>query len=113
MAKAHSISPKEKLQLLQSCDHWRKWESLGEKRYCVMCECTFTGREVRITLDRRDTAVAHCPTPDCSATPREWLHPGNPLTDDTAWQDWLRIIDDLSDNEPASAHKHGISSYVE
>jgi hypothetical protein len=101
MTKPRSLSPKEKLRLLQESDHWRKWQSLDDERQCVLCERTFSGNDVRITHERHGKPVVHCPTPDCSSSPREWLHPGNPLTDDMAWQDWLRILDDLS---PEDAH---------
>lgn len=113
MSKAPAISPKGKLQLLQACDQWRNWDSLNDKRYCIMCEHTFSGREVRITLDGHGDPVAHCPTPDCSATPREWLYPGNPLTDDTAWQDWLRILDELSSSEQTPVTNGRSSTYIE
>ena len=98
MTKAHPTPAKEKLRLLQENDHWRPWESLAEERQCIICERTFTGREVRIIQSRHGKPMVQCPTPDCSSSPREWIHAGNPLTDDVVWQDWQRILEDLSDD---------------
>jgi hypothetical protein len=98
MAKARRpVSSEEKLRILREQDHWRKWENLDERRRCILCERTFTGHRVRIIFPRAGQMRLHCPTPDCPATPREWLHPGDPLTDNTVWHDWLVILDELGE----------------
>ncbi|GEM_PF-2048204 len=101
--KRHLLTPEEKLQILREADPLRPWESLDESRHCVLCERTFTGRQVRISTDRRGRHNVNCPTEDCPSTPREWITPGNPLVDDDAWKDWVRILDELS--EPTSTPK--------
>jgi hypothetical protein len=110
MAKTHSISPKEKLRLLQESDHWRTWKSLADERQCVICERMFTGRDVRVTQDHHTPPLLQCPTPGCSAGPREWIHPGNPLTDDVVWQDWQQILADLSEDKPQPKAKRKTTS---
>lgn len=103
MSKTHPPSPKEKLRILQEFDVWRKWETLDDQRRCVLCDQTFSARKITITLDRHGRPELHCPTHGCNSTPREWLHPGDPLTDDEAWHDWLRILDELDGDKPAPA----------
>ena len=81
-----------KLQLLQS---ERGWASLEETRQCVLCEKTFSGRQVRVRRDRSGTSHLCCPTPRCPSTPAQWVHPGNPLISEEAWRDWVRLLDTL------------------
>jgi hypothetical protein len=103
MIKTHPISAKEKLRLLQESDHWRTWQSLADERQCILCERTFTGRELHTADAPHGRLLFHCPTPGCTSGPREWIHPGNPLTDDLAWQDWQRILEDSAEDNALSA----------
>ncbi|MFL6527891.1 MAG: hypothetical protein ACJ8HU_09235 [Chthoniobacterales bacterium] len=89
----------DKLDLLRKGDRDFNWESLDSKRCCVLCERTFTGRQVIVTKTRGGKTVLHCPTSGCAGTPREWVHPGNPLISDEAWADWSRL---LSNAKPAT-----------
>lgn len=83
----------DKLDLLRKADRSGKWESLDEKRSCVLCERTFSGRQVLVTKTRGGKIQLECPTPGCVATPSQWVHPGNPLISEAAWEDWERLID--------------------
>ena len=83
-----------KLQLLQA---ERAWESLDETRQCVLCEQTFTGRQVHVLWDHCGTPHLRCPTTGCPATPAQWIHPGNPLISEEAWRDWVRLLETLCD----------------
>ncbi|MCX6966960.1 MAG: hypothetical protein NTZ46_04125 [Verrucomicrobia bacterium] len=81
-----------KIQLLQrECD----WVVLDEARQCVLCEQTFTGHQVRLLWDNAEAPHLQCPTPRCLGTPSQWIHPGNPLVSEEAWQDWMRLLDTL------------------
>lgn len=92
----------DKLDLLRKHDPGCKWESLDEKRCCILCERTFSGRQVLVTKSRGGKAHLRCPSPGCVGTPREWVHPGNPLISEAAWNDWARLLD----GDGASVHNH-------
>jgi len=94
MSKAFHLPSKEKLLVLQKNDRWRNWKTLDDQRRCILCDQTFSGREVIVTPNRSGKPILHCPTPDCVSTPREWVHLGDPLTEDDAWRDWLRTLDE-------------------
>ena len=79
--------PEERLSILRSEDRFRPWESLDDKRCCVLCERTFNGRQVEIR-GRSGRFTLHCPMEDCHSTPRHWVCPGNPLVSDQVYQDW-------------------------
>lgn len=101
MSKAPApLTPQEKLLLLQASDAWRPWTSLQDQRRCIICDQTFSGRKVSVSFDRRGRPALHCPTPGCPSSPRAWLHPGDPLTDDEAWEDWLRIFGETDADMP-------------
>ncbi len=92
----------DKLDLLRKADRSCKWESLDDKRSCVLCERTFSGRQVLVTKTRGGRTQLRCPTPDCVGTPREWVHPGNPLISEEAWNDWARLLS----GSPATGGRH-------
>jgi hypothetical protein len=92
------LSDQEKLAILQRLDQFRKWHSLDEKRYCLVCGEIITGREIQVitdTLGNRSLRVI-CPTKHCDAMPIEWVWP----TDDVlitiamveAERNWLRLV---------------------
>jgi hypothetical protein len=89
--KAH-LTNQDKLDVLRRADQFRSWESLDDKRVCMLCERTFTGRQVEITGSGTRTRL-HCPTDGCTATQSEWTYIANPLLSDRAWQDWAAVLD--------------------
>lgn len=101
------LTPKAKLELLQQLDEGPAWTSLKESRHCVLCEQIIHGDEIAITWDDRGLPHLACPTKGCRATPREWLHPDNPLTSEAAWHDWVRLLDGLCDGGTARQHRLG------
>jgi hypothetical protein len=82
------IRLEERLSILRSEDQFRQWQSLDDKRFCILCERTFDGRQVDIRGSSGGRFRLHCPTEDCSSTPQHWVRPGNPLVSDKAYQDW-------------------------
>jgi hypothetical protein len=100
-------SPEEKLALLRRGDPLRHWESLDDKRQCVLCECTFSGHQVRVVVGRGGHLALHCPSEDCNSTPHEWIRPGNPLLDDKVWEDWVEILNELSETPLRAASSAG------
>src|SRR5882762_5476357 len=92
------LSDQEKLAILQRLDQFRQWNSLNEKRYCLVCGEIITGREIRVIMDTRGNRSLRiiCPTKYCDAMPIEWVWP----TDDVlitiamveAERSWLCLI---------------------
>ncbi len=42
------LSDADKLEVLQRLDQFRKWHSLDDKRYCLVCCSIITGREIQL-----------------------------------------------------------------
>jgi len=92
------LSGQEKLAILQRLDQFRQWNSLNEKRYCLVCGEIITGREIQVIMDTRGNRSLRitCPTKYCDAMPIEWVWP----TDDVlitiamveAERNWLCLI---------------------
>ena len=87
-----------KLELLRTVDFRHKWKSLDDRLTCILCEQTLSGRSVRIVYNRCGVPNLHCPTPGCSGTSAEWVHPENPLVSEDAWKDWVRLLETLSEH---------------
>ena len=71
------LSEQEKLEALQRLDRFRKWRSLDEKRYCLVCSTIITGREIHIMGGTRGTGPLRviCPSPGCHSIPMDWVLP--------------------------------------
>ena len=82
------LPPDERLSALRAGDPFREWHSLDDERFCVLCERTFTGRQVRIIRDRSGRFRLRCRTESCKAGPSHWVYPSRPLTSD-------KVDDDL------------------
>lgn len=70
------IALDEKLAVIQEADTFRKWFSLDDRRVCVLCDRVISGRMIDVWEDKRGVFHLHCPTPGCTATPRDWFHHG-------------------------------------
>jgi hypothetical protein len=71
------LSPADKLQVLQRLDQFRKWQSLEEKRYCLVCNKVITGRDIYVVGGTRGTGPMRlvCPTRGCHSIPMDWVLP--------------------------------------
>jgi len=71
------LSEQEKLEALQRLDRFRKWRSLDEKRYCLVCSAIITGREIHIMGGTRGTGPLRviCPSHGCHSIPMDWVLP--------------------------------------
>lgn len=94
-----SVGWDEKLEALRTCDPFRKWSSLDDKRVCILCEEVITGRQIAVAV-HHGKYKASCPTEHCHSSPHEWVYPGNPLISEESWHDWERLFD-----EPAVAEQ--------
>ena len=83
--------PDERLSILRAYDHFREWQSLDDRRVCVVCDRSFSGHEVQIVMIGNDYKL-HCPTAACESGVHQWVYPGNPLLSDTAYADWWRAL---------------------
>jgi hypothetical protein len=74
------LSDAEKLDVLRRLDRFREWDSLEEKRYCLVCGQIITGREINVISAAPGNGPMRiiCPTEHCNAKPMEWVQ----LTDD-------------------------------
>ena len=71
------LSEQEKLEALQQLDRFRKWRSLDEKRYCLVCSTIISGREIQIIGGTRGTGPLRviCPSHGCHSIPMDWVLP--------------------------------------
>ncbi len=83
----------EKLALLRKEDHFRSWQSLDDKRVCVLCEETFAGQDVIVSRHGAGYEL-HCPTRGCPSRVHQWVYPGNPLSKEAANADWWQALAD-------------------
>jgi hypothetical protein len=71
------LPDEEKLATLQRLDHFRKWSSLDEQRYCLSCGALISGREIHVVGGSRGMGPLRviCPTKNCRAIPMDWALP--------------------------------------
>jgi len=67
----------EKLEVLRRLDQFRQWNSLDEKRYCLVCGTLISGRQIQVDGGTRSNAPLRisCPTETCNAIPMDWVLP--------------------------------------
>jgi hypothetical protein len=105
MPLRRNLSSEEKLAALRKGDPTHKWVSLDDKLSCILCDRTFSGRMVDINVGATGRVRLRCPSDGCTATPREWVVPGNPLVSAKAWEDWVRVLDGKRPRVRATAHQ--------
>ncbi len=71
------LTLQERLDILRAGDGLRKWQSLDDKRLCVICDRVFTGRQVEISRDERGRYLLQCPTDGCPSFVAHWFYVGN------------------------------------
>jgi hypothetical protein len=71
------LTEQEKLEALQRLDRFRKWRSLDDKRYCLVCSTIITGREIQIIGGTRGAGPLRviCPSDGCHSIPMDWVLP--------------------------------------
>ena len=92
------LTNSEKLEILQRLDRYRKWRSLGDKRYCLACGRIINGYDIQVVGGTRGTGPLRliCPTHRCHAIPMDWVIPTNEV---------LARMSMLEDDEPLSRNK--------
>jgi hypothetical protein len=71
------LSAADKLDVLQRLDQFRKWSSLDEQRYCLVCSRIITGHRICVVGGTRGTGPLRlvCPTRGCHSIPMDWVLP--------------------------------------
>jgi hypothetical protein len=87
-----SLTPTERLALLQENDHLRAWREVADVRTCMCCGRKLSGRLIQIWSDSSNFWF-RCPTPDCTGTLGDFARAGDPLSDDEVWNDWCKTLD--------------------
>jgi hypothetical protein len=99
MSAQKAAAPAEKIFSLRKGDPFHSWRSIDDRRCCILCERTFSGRQIEVSAGPGGQIRLHCPTERCTGTPNEWVHPGNPLISRKAWRDWERVLNGQSPDE--------------
>jgi hypothetical protein len=89
--KTH-LQAEDRLLILRAQDSFRIWDSLDDRRVCILCDRTFSGRQIEIMRHRRGQYRIQCPTDGCNSRPHQWVYPGNPLTSKRSFEDWWRAL---------------------
>jgi len=76
---AAGLADDEKLELLRRLDQFRRWQSLDEKRYCLVCGELISGRQIQVDGGTRGNGPLRlsCPTETCNSIPMDWVLPTN------------------------------------
>jgi hypothetical protein len=71
------FSEREKLEVLQRLDRYRKWSSLEEKRYCLVCGKIIAGHDIQVIGGTRGAGSLRmiCSTRGCHSIPMDWVLP--------------------------------------
>jgi hypothetical protein len=86
------VKSDERLSILRVEDQFRRWNSLDDERFCIVCKKKFNGRQIEIRRFASGRYELHCPTEGCYSGPHQWVYPGTPLVSDIIERDWWRAI---------------------
>ena len=84
------VKADERLSILRAQDQFRKWNSLDDVRFCIVCEKKFNGRQIELQRFGNGRYELHCPTEGCNSRPHQWVYPGTPLVSDIVDPHWWR-----------------------
>jgi hypothetical protein len=97
------LNSEQRLALLAKSGSIRPWKSCHERRRCVACDRVFQGFDIRISARASGVPRLRCPTPGCHSGPEMWVHPGDPLISEEAWNDWELLVKAVEASEAKSA----------
>jgi hypothetical protein len=80
----------ERLLILRAEDQFRRWNSLDDERFCILCERKFSGRQIEIRCLASGKYELRCPTEGCNSRLQQWVCPETPLVSDIVDPDWWR-----------------------
>jgi hypothetical protein len=72
---AIKLGDADKLAILRQLDDFRTWDSLDEKRLCLICSEIITGHDIQVIGGTRGAGPLRliCPTRLCQAIPMDWI----------------------------------------
>jgi hypothetical protein len=72
-----TVPDAEKLDLLRRLDQLRQWDSLDDKRYCLVCGKIITGHQIRVAGGTRGNRALRlsCSSEHCNSIPMDWMLP--------------------------------------
>jgi hypothetical protein len=72
-----SLPDPEKLEVLRRLDQFRRWDSLDQKRYCLVCGKLIRGRNIQVSGGTGGNGPLRlsCPTSGCNSIPMDWVLP--------------------------------------
>ena len=72
-----SLPDAEKLNVLRRLDQFRQWQSLDDKRYCLVCGKIITGQQIQVAGGTRGNGAVRpsCPSERCNSIPLDWVLP--------------------------------------
>jgi hypothetical protein len=82
----------DRLSILRTEDQFRRWNSLDDERFCIVCERKFNGRQVEVRCFASGKHELHCPTEGCDSGSHQWVYPGTPLISDIVDSDWWSAL---------------------
>jgi len=86
------INLDDRLSILRIGDAVRSWNSLDDRRVCVLCGRKFKGRQVDIRRLPGGKFRLCCPTLGCSSTPHQWRYATLPVDSSPAEKHWQRVL---------------------
>ena len=71
------LSDTDKLDALRRLDQFRQWQSLDDRRYCLVCGKIITGRQIQLAGGTRGNGALRlsCATERCNSIPMDWVLP--------------------------------------
>jgi hypothetical protein len=87
------LKSEDRLSILRAEDQFRRWNSLDDERFCIVCEKKFNGRQIEIRCFANGRYELRCPSDGCDSGPHQWVYPGTPLVSDIVDPDWWRTVD--------------------
>ena len=89
------FSEREKLEVLQRLDRYRKWRSLEEKRYCLVCGKIIAGHDIQVIGGTRGAGPLRviCSTRGCHSIPMDWVLPTDEVLAKMAMSENERYIE--------------------
>jgi hypothetical protein len=71
----------DKLDTLRRLDQSREWQSLDDRRYCLVCGNLITGWKIQVIAESPETGPLQivCPTEHCNSIPMDWVLPTDEL----------------------------------
>jgi hypothetical protein len=87
-----NLSDGDKLEALRRLDQFRPWQSLDEKRYCLVCGKIITGKQIQVRGGTRGNGPfrLNCPTERCHSIPMDWVLPTDEVLANVALRETQR-----------------------